>query len=141
MHQLYTITRPSKYSTRYAKNESDITDARLLRGIIRRNKTIAAFDLSANFSLGDTGGGVRYTADGLDRNSTLLKIGLSFWPFILALASFSERWNRAATTTRILILSTTRLLEMREQVTSLGLWGRRRTRTSRVSLSFWLRYR
>jgi Ran GTPase-activating protein (RanGAP) involved in mRNA processing and transport len=50
--------------------------ARLLRDILRRNKTMTALDLSEN-KFGETTGAVECIADGLGSNSTLLKIDLS----------------------------------------------------------------
>jgi Ran GTPase-activating protein (RanGAP) involved in mRNA processing and transport len=50
--------------------------ARLLRDILRSNKTMTALDLSMNY-FGQTAGAVECIADGLDRNSALLKIDLS----------------------------------------------------------------
>jgi Ran GTPase-activating protein (RanGAP) involved in mRNA processing and transport len=50
--------------------------ARLLRDILRRNKTMTALNLSWN-NFGGTTGAVECIADGLGSNSTLLKIDLS----------------------------------------------------------------
>jgi hypothetical protein len=50
--------------------------ARLLRDILRRNKTITTLDLSWNL-LGRTTDAVECIAEGLGSNSTLLKIDLS----------------------------------------------------------------
>jgi Leucine-rich repeat (LRR) protein len=50
--------------------------AELLREIIRRNKSITTLDLSVTH-FGRTTGAVERIADGLGRNSTLLKINLS----------------------------------------------------------------
>jgi Ran GTPase-activating protein (RanGAP) involved in mRNA processing and transport len=55
---------------------NDMDCAGLLRDIIRCNKTITAIDLSGN-SFGEMTGTVDCIADGLGRNSTLLKIDLS----------------------------------------------------------------
>jgi Leucine-rich repeat (LRR) protein len=54
----------------------DMESARLLREILRHNKTITALDLSRN-RFGETTGTVECIADGLGSNSTLLKIDLS----------------------------------------------------------------
>jgi Ran GTPase-activating protein (RanGAP) involved in mRNA processing and transport len=53
-----------------------MASARLLRDIIRRNKTITTLDLSWN-TFGRTTGAVESIADGLGSNSTLLKIDLT----------------------------------------------------------------
>jgi Ran GTPase-activating protein (RanGAP) involved in mRNA processing and transport len=57
-------------------NLSDMESARLLRDIIRYNKTITTLDLSGN-NFGETVGAVDCIAEGLGSNSTLLKIDLS----------------------------------------------------------------
>jgi Ran GTPase-activating protein (RanGAP) involved in mRNA processing and transport len=55
---------------------SDMISVRLLRDIIRLNKTMTTLDLSRN-EFGQTISAVDYIADGLGSNSTLLKINLS----------------------------------------------------------------
>jgi Ran GTPase-activating protein (RanGAP) involved in mRNA processing and transport len=50
--------------------------ARLLREVVRRNKTMTTLNLSGN-TFGETTGAVDCIADGLGRNSTLQKIHLS----------------------------------------------------------------
>jgi Ran GTPase-activating protein (RanGAP) involved in mRNA processing and transport len=50
--------------------------ARLMRDIIRRNKTMTTLDLSMN-EFGETTGAVERISDGLGSNSTLLKIDLT----------------------------------------------------------------
>jgi hypothetical protein len=55
----------------------DMDSARLLRDIIRRNKTITSLILSVN-KFGRTTGAVECIADGLGSNSTLLHINLSW---------------------------------------------------------------
>jgi Ran GTPase-activating protein (RanGAP) involved in mRNA processing and transport len=57
-------------------NLIDIESFRLLRDILRRNKTITDLDLSLN-GFGQTTGAVECVADGLGCNTTLLKIDLS----------------------------------------------------------------
>jgi Ran GTPase-activating protein (RanGAP) involved in mRNA processing and transport len=57
-------------------NLIDMASARILRGILRRNKTMTALDLTGN-RFGFTTGAVECIADGLGSNSTLLKIDLS----------------------------------------------------------------
>jgi Ran GTPase-activating protein (RanGAP) involved in mRNA processing and transport len=54
----------------------DMESAEILRGIIRRNKTITTLDLSMNPFV-ETTGAVECIADGLGSNSTLLNIDLS----------------------------------------------------------------
>jgi Leucine-rich repeat (LRR) protein len=56
---------------------NDMESARLLRDIIRCNKTITALDLSWN-PFGRTLGAVECIADGLGSNSNLLKIDLTY---------------------------------------------------------------
>jgi hypothetical protein len=56
-------------------NLIDMEAARLIRDILRRNKTMTALDLSFNL-FGRTTGAVECIADGLGSNSTLLKIDL-----------------------------------------------------------------
>jgi hypothetical protein len=53
-----------------------IESARLLRDILRRNKTMTALDLSLN-GFGETPGAVECIADGLGSNSKLMEIDLS----------------------------------------------------------------
>jgi Ran GTPase-activating protein (RanGAP) involved in mRNA processing and transport len=55
---------------------SSMESVELLRGIMRRNKSITTLDLSWN-TFGETTGAVKSIADGLDSNSRLLKINLS----------------------------------------------------------------
>jgi hypothetical protein len=58
-------------------NELGSTEsARLLRDVLRHNKTMTALDLSRN-AFGQAAGAVECIADGLGSNSTLLKIDLS----------------------------------------------------------------
>jgi Ran GTPase-activating protein (RanGAP) involved in mRNA processing and transport len=57
-------------------NLIDMESARLLRGIIRRNKTMTALDVSGNI-FGQTTGAFECIAYELGSNSTLLKINLS----------------------------------------------------------------
>jgi hypothetical protein len=56
---------------------NDMHSARLLRDILRRNKTLTALNLSWNNNFGETTGAAECIADGLGSNSTLLKIDLS----------------------------------------------------------------
>jgi Ran GTPase-activating protein (RanGAP) involved in mRNA processing and transport len=55
---------------------NDMDSARLLRDILRRNKTMTALDLSGNQFV-ETTGAVECITDGLGSNSTLLRIDLS----------------------------------------------------------------
>jgi Ran GTPase-activating protein (RanGAP) involved in mRNA processing and transport len=55
---------------------NDMRSARLLRDILRSNKTLTVLDLSGN-DFEETTGAVECIADGLGSNSTLLKIDLS----------------------------------------------------------------
>jgi hypothetical protein len=57
-------------------NFDDMESARLLREILRRNKTITTLDLSRN-SFGRIAGALDCIAEGLGSNSTLLKIDLA----------------------------------------------------------------
>jgi Ran GTPase-activating protein (RanGAP) involved in mRNA processing and transport len=57
-------------------NLNDMECAKLLRDIIRCNKTITTLDLSGN-KFGQTAGAVKCIAEGLGSNSTILKINLS----------------------------------------------------------------
>jgi Leucine-rich repeat (LRR) protein len=58
-------------------NLNDMESAELLRDILRRNKTMTTLGLSGN-KFGKTPGAVECIADGLGRNSTLLKIDLTW---------------------------------------------------------------
>jgi hypothetical protein len=128
-------------SENYLRMES----AEVVRGILESNKAMTALDLSGTY-VGQIAGAVDCIADGLGSNSTLLKInlfgchlrdgGISTLVRILgsgnttlqkllsikmslhlpALACFSKRWNRVATTSRILASDTTLLFGTREQV-------------------------
>ena len=112
------------------KGFDNIESARLLRDILRRNKTMTALDLSRN-AFGETTGAGECIVDGLCSNSTLLKIDLSYCTLrdnavstlvrnlgsrkatlrklslaynsihLGVLLCFSKRWNRTASTSRI----------------------------------------
>jgi hypothetical protein len=72
---LYRNT-PIKVLDMSANSLDDMESARLLRDIIRRNKTMTSLDLSRNY-FGRTAGTVECIMAGISRNTTLLKILLS----------------------------------------------------------------